>query len=71
MAQRGVDCINIADSPLARIRMSAMALAYQIHAHFPRLEIILHFTTRDRNLDGPPERPARARTRSGSATSCA
>jgi homocysteine S-methyltransferase len=52
MARRGVDCVNIADSPLARIRMSAMALAYQFHAHFPRLEIILHFTTRDRNLMG-------------------
>jgi homocysteine S-methyltransferase len=52
IAQRGVDCINIADSPLARIRMSAMALAYQIHTHFPRVEIILHFTTRDRNLMG-------------------
>ena len=50
MAQRGVDAVNIADSPLARIRMSNMALAYLIHAHFPRLEIILHFTTRDRNL---------------------
>ncbi|HYM81293.1 MAG TPA: bifunctional homocysteine S-methyltransferase/methylenetetrahydrofolate reductase [Candidatus Limnocylindria bacterium] len=52
IAQRGVDCVNIADSPLARIRMSAMALAYQVHTHFPRLEIILHFTTRDRNLMG-------------------
>jgi homocysteine S-methyltransferase len=52
IAQRGVDCINIADSPLARIRMSAMALAYQFHLHFPRVEIILHYTTRDRNLMG-------------------
>jgi homocysteine S-methyltransferase len=52
IAQRGVDAVNIADSPMARIRMSAMALAYQIHHHFPRLEIILHFTTRDRNLMG-------------------
>src|SRR5207249_6683387 len=52
MARRGVDCVNIADSPLARIRMSAMALAYEIHRHFPRLEIILHYTTRDRNLMG-------------------
>jgi methionine synthase / methylenetetrahydrofolate reductase(NADPH) len=52
MAARGVDCVNIADSPLARIRMSAMALGYQVHAQFPRLEIILHFTTRDRNLMG-------------------
>jgi len=52
MAQRGVDAINIADSPMARIRMSAMSLAYQIHTHFPRVELILHFTTRDRNLMG-------------------
>ena len=52
MAQHGVDAVNIADSPMARIRMSAMALAYQIHHHFPRLELILHFTTRDRNLMG-------------------
>src|SRR5262249_23558400 len=52
MVQRGVDCINIADSPLARIRMSATALAYMIHQHFPRVEIILHYTTRDRNLMG-------------------
>jgi len=52
MVRRGVDAINIADSPMARIRMSNMALAYQIHTHFPRIEIILHFTTRDRNLMG-------------------
>jgi homocysteine S-methyltransferase len=37
---------------MARIRMSAMALAFGIHTHFPRLEIILHYTTRDRNLMG-------------------
>jgi methionine synthase / methylenetetrahydrofolate reductase(NADPH) len=52
MAERGVDAINIADSPMARIRMSAMALGYQICAQFPRVELILHFTTRDRNLMG-------------------
>ena len=52
MAHRGVDCVNIADSPMARIRMSAVALAYQVHQHFPRLDIILHFTCRDRNLMG-------------------
>jgi homocysteine S-methyltransferase len=50
MAERGVDCINIADSPMARIRMSAMALAYQMHRELPGMEIILHYTTRDRNL---------------------
>ncbi len=52
MAARGVDCINIADSPMARIRMSALALAYQFHALLPETEIILHYTTRDRNLMG-------------------
>jgi methionine synthase / methylenetetrahydrofolate reductase(NADPH) len=52
MAERGVDAINIADSPMARIRMSAMALAYEVHRHHPALQIILHFTTRDRNLMG-------------------
>lgn len=50
MAERGVDCINIADSPMARIRMSAMALAYQMHLQLPSMELILHYTTRDRNL---------------------
>lgn len=52
MAARGVDCINIADSPMARIRMSALSLAYQFHALLPQTEIILHYTTRDRNLMG-------------------
>ena len=52
LVQRGVDAINIADSPLARIRMSAMALGVQIHTSFPAVEVILHFTTRDRNLMG-------------------
>jgi methionine synthase / methylenetetrahydrofolate reductase(NADPH) len=52
MARRGVDAVNIADSPMARIRMSAAAVAYEVHAQAPELEIILHFTTRDRNLMG-------------------
>jgi len=50
MAERGVDCINIADSPMARTRMSAMSLAFQIHTALPRMQVILHYTTRDRNL---------------------
>jgi homocysteine S-methyltransferase len=49
--EAGVDAINIGDSPMARVRMSAQALAYMLHSHFP-LEVILHFTTRDRNLMG-------------------
>ncbi|WP_069805764.1 bifunctional homocysteine S-methyltransferase/methylenetetrahydrofolate reductase [Thermogemmatispora onikobensis] len=45
----GVDCINIADSPLARVRMSCIALARLIQDHLG-METIIHFTTRDRNL---------------------
>ena len=47
----GVDCINIADSPMARIRMSGIGLAYLIQERIG-LETIIHFTTRDRNLMG-------------------
>jgi methionine synthase I (cobalamin-dependent)/5,10-methylenetetrahydrofolate reductase len=49
LKQAGVDCINIADSPMARVRMSCLALARLIHDHFD-LDTIIHFTTRDRNL---------------------
>jgi methionine synthase I (cobalamin-dependent)/5,10-methylenetetrahydrofolate reductase len=49
MQQAGVDCINIADSPMARVRMSCIALARLIQDHLGT-ETIIHFTTRDRNL---------------------
>jgi 5,10-methylenetetrahydrofolate reductase len=49
--EAGVDAVNIGDSPMARVRMGAQALAYLLLQHFP-LEVILHFTTRDRNLMG-------------------
>jgi homocysteine S-methyltransferase len=45
----GVHCINIADSPMARVRMSCIALARLIQDHLG-IETIIHFTTRDRNL---------------------
>lgn len=45
----GVDCINIADSPMARVRMSCIALARLIQDHLG-IETIIHFTSRDRNL---------------------
>ncbi len=47
----GVDAVNVADSPMARIRMSALALCYMIQQQIG-VETILHFTTRDRNLMG-------------------
>jgi homocysteine S-methyltransferase len=52
LAERGVDAVNIADSPMARVRMSAQALTYLVMRHYPSFETILHFTCRDRNLMG-------------------
>jgi len=49
MQKAGADFINIADSPMARVRMSCMALARLIQDHLG-VETIIHFTTRDRNL---------------------
>ncbi len=47
----GVDAINVADSPMARVRMSAMTLCYLIQQEVD-VETIIHFTTRDRSLMG-------------------
>src|SRR6266699_2313885 len=49
LQEAGVDCINIADSPMARVRMSCLALARLSQDHLG-IETIIHFTTRDRNL---------------------
>ena len=45
----GADAINIGDSPMARVRMSATALAVAIQQRVG-IETINHCTTRDRNL---------------------
>lgn len=47
----GADAVNVADSPMARVRMSALAMATQIQQQ-AGIETILHFTTRDRSLMG-------------------
>lgn len=49
MKEAGADFINIADSPMARVRMSCIALARLIQDHLG-METIIHFTPRDRNL---------------------
>ena len=49
LADVGVDCINIGDSPMARVRMSCISLALHIQRRVG-LDTIIHFTTRDRNL---------------------
>jgi len=45
----GADAINIGDSPMARVRMSAIALAVLMQQRVG-METIIHFTSRDRNL---------------------
>lgn len=47
----GVPFINVADSPMSRVRMSALAMCSMIQQQVG-LETILHFTTRDRSLMG-------------------
>jgi homocysteine S-methyltransferase len=49
MLEAGCDCINIGDSPLAEVRMSAIPMAAMI-AERAGVEPIVHFSTRDRNL---------------------
>lgn len=51
LKESGVDLINVADSPMARVRMSALTLCYLIQ-HEVGIETIVHFTTRDRSLMG-------------------
>lgn len=51
LKEAGVDAINVADSPMARVRMSALTMCYLIQ-HQVGIETIIHFTTRDRSLMG-------------------
>jgi len=45
----GVDAVNVLDSAMSRVRMSAIATAALVKREVG-IETILHFTTRDRNL---------------------
>ena len=49
--QHGADAVNVADSPMARVRMGALALCVLIQQQVG-IETILHLTTRDRSLMG-------------------
>ena len=49
LRQAGIDALNVADSPMARVRMSAFALAVLLRQQLG-LETIVHVTTRDRNV---------------------
>ncbi|MCP5094461.1 MAG: bifunctional homocysteine S-methyltransferase/methylenetetrahydrofolate reductase, partial [Chloroflexi bacterium] len=49
LKEAGANLLNIADSPLARMRMSAWAAAHLVQKEVG-LETVLHFPTRGRNL---------------------
>ena len=51
LTEAGVDAINLAENPLARIRMGNLALASRIQEE-TATEVIVHITGRDRNLIG-------------------
>ncbi len=45
----GADAVNIGDSPMARVRMSALSLAVMIRQQVGT-DTLIHFTSRDKNL---------------------
>ena len=49
LAEAGADVINVADSPMARMRMSPWAVCHLIQEQFG-VETVLHFPTRGRSL---------------------
>jgi homocysteine S-methyltransferase len=49
LAEAGADAIDVADSPMARMRMSAWAVSHLVQNEIG-LEAVLHFPTRGRNL---------------------
>jgi homocysteine S-methyltransferase len=49
LAEAGVDVINVADSPMARMRMSPWAVCNLVQRKV-KIETTLHFPTRGRNL---------------------
>ncbi|MFN2303224.1 MAG: methylenetetrahydrofolate reductase, partial [Anaerolineales bacterium] len=49
LADAGADVIDVADSPMARMRMSPWAVCHLIQSNFS-VETTLHFPTRGRNL---------------------
>jgi methionine synthase / methylenetetrahydrofolate reductase(NADPH) len=51
LKEAGADAINIAENPLARVRMGNIALADLIQREIG-IEVIVHITCRDRNLIG-------------------
>jgi homocysteine S-methyltransferase len=51
LREAGADAVSISDSPMARVRMSPLPLAYRAKQEVG-VEVILHITCRDRNILG-------------------
>ena len=51
LKRAGADAVNIADGPMARVRMGSAALAHRLQEE-AGIEAVLHLTCRDRNLIG-------------------
>jgi homocysteine S-methyltransferase len=51
LKKAGADAVSISESPMARIRMSPVALGHKVKSELG-LDVILHFTCRDRNILG-------------------
>ncbi|MBI3005672.1 MAG: bifunctional homocysteine S-methyltransferase/methylenetetrahydrofolate reductase [Ignavibacteriales bacterium] len=51
LQQYGIDAINITDGARARLRMSSIAISYQIQSQVG-IEAMTHIATRDRNMIG-------------------
>src|SRR4030065_2617927 len=49
LAEAGVDVLNVADSPMARMRMSPWAVCHVLQQQVG-IDTVLHFPTRGRNL---------------------
>jgi homocysteine S-methyltransferase len=49
LQEAGVDCIDVSDSPMSRMRMSPWALCHLVQTGI-EMDTILHFPTRGRNL---------------------
>jgi homocysteine S-methyltransferase len=52
LAEAGADVINVADSPMARMRMSPWAVCH-VNEREAGIETVLHFPLRGRNLLPP------------------
>ncbi len=48
LKEAGVDAINVGDSPTAKVRMSPLAMSVLLQRELG-VEIVMHYTTRDRN----------------------